>query len=161
LRGSATLSKKAFMLIFCLMIGVLLLVMGMGLMSTQSRNYQASLQAGSATQALVFAQSGLEDARVKLNIDHRFRPRSGEAQNVFSYSEEVKDDAGKVVGGYFVVVNYTYDVDPYRVILLTSSGRVGPADKPVAQRSLRAELDHNLSRPGYFRWTSFQDDSGL
>ena len=127
--------SKGSILVMALLATVALLVLGLGLMSAQAGRYRKALQIEQATQAYALARAGLEDARVKLEMDLEFPPPGADDQNLFRYGENFGN------GAYFVEVDARFDNPPYRVIKITSIGVVGNSESPAARRELIMELD--------------------
>lgn len=161
--------QRAFILILCLMIAVLLLVMGMGFLGKRSSQYRGSRLSAPALQAQALAEAGLEDARVKLLKDQDFPPEGADDQTVFSYTERLTDLSGNPVGLYTVTVQ-TRDRDlPVGIIDIQSAGTVLDENgRPVAHRVLAAELDvaptDRLSggpNANLYRYLNFQDRGGI
>lgn len=141
----------------------MLLVVGYGMMSTQSARYRAANKTVQAAQALQLALSGLEDIRVKLERDDKFPGSAAEDQKVFNYVEDVSD-LGKAVGSYEVQMDTSNDRPPWYVIKVTCTGVVGPKEKPVATRRIRAELRHISSETTAdvrWSWVRFEDLGSL
>jgi len=160
-----------------LMVCIVLLLIGMGLLGSQASRYEAARQSTNISQARQLAIAGLEDARIKLEMDINFPPPPGPQQELFSYSEQLVDDPDpNRWGTYTVVVDMTYATDilypPPTVttghyIAITSVGTVGPTIKPIAQYRLRAEIDNQstprpavagLTTDRYFRYTHIEDE---
>ena len=164
--------QRGILLITALMVATVLLLVGMGLLGSQSSRYEAARQNSYTSQARQLALAGLEDARVKLEMDINFPPPPGPEQTVFSYSETLDTNPASFEGSYSVLVDMTYATDAARYIVVTSVGTVGPPIKPTAQYRLRAEIDNLDStilspRPGngngivkdrFFRYTHIQDE---
>lgn len=170
-------SRRGILLVTALMVCIVLLLVGMGLLGSQASRYEAARQSTYISQARQLALAGLEDARVKLEMDINFPPPPGPQQDLFSYSETlVTAPDPNHWGTYTVVVDMTYATDilypPPTVatghyIAVTSVGTVGPTVKPIAQYRLRAEIDNQVSgRPAvaglttdrFFRYTHIEDE---
>lgn len=169
--------QRGILLVTALMVCIVLLLIGMGLLGSQASRYEAARQSTYISQARQLALAGLEDARMKLEMDINFPPPPGPQQELFSYSELlVNDPDPNRWGTYTVVVDMTYANDiPYpppttvtgHYIAVTSVGTVGPTIKPIAQYRLRAEIDNQESgRPPvaglttnrFFRYTHIEDE---
>ena len=161
-------AKRGMVLVVVLLLSIVMAIMGMAFIGSRALLYQESSRIGEQALAKAFAESGLEDARVKLDKDPDFPPPGREEQNSFSYSEDMSDLSGNFLGYYEVTIDTTYAVEPYSILRITSVGRVGPRDKPRGQHVLRAELDiaqtdrsdPNLLNPRNFvfsRWSSSQN----
>jgi Tfp pilus assembly protein PilX len=161
--------KRGFLLITSLMITVILLLLGMGLLGSQSSRYEASKQSVYTSQARQLALAGLEDARIKLELDVNFPPPPGPGQVRFSYSESLELPYDPPVAGtYTVTVDMTHADDTGAYIVVTSVGSVGRPTEPVGQYRLRGEIDnqfsgrpnnsHGIQRNRFFRYTHIQDE---
>lgn len=167
--------QRGILLITALMVCIVLLLIGMGLLGSQASRYEAAKQSTYISQARQLALAGLEDARVKLEMDLNFPPPPGPGQDLFSYSETLVDDPEPSKDGtYTVIVDMTYATDltnpsmvTGRYISVTAIGTVGPTIKPVAQYRLRGEIDNQESgRPPvsgittnrFFRYTHIEDE---
>lgn len=130
------------MLIVVLLVAALVLVLGLGFLSSNSPRYNASVYARSQAQARALAEAGLEDARVKLQKDNAFPPVTHASQTRFSYREELTDSSGDVIGSYVVTLDWTYLVAPYYIVTVDSQGLVGsnPA-QPLGNCVLHARFD--------------------
>lgn len=128
------------MLIVALLACLLMFILGLGFLSKRSLQYAAAANMETAAQALALAQSGLEDARVKLAKDQTFPPRGGREDAVFAYSEDVYNlDGSAVVGYYNVRVEHSRDREyPLYLTVVTCEGGLPRRVAPVARRRLRA-----------------------
>lgn len=99
-------SERGSLLVAGLLLFSLLLVLGLGLMSSQTARVKAARSQTEAAQAKALAMAGWEDVRVKLGKDILF-PQSAETQTYFSYSENVYDSETppNYVGSYTVIVD--------------------------------------------------------
>ena len=122
--------RKGFLLITTLLVLVVMFVLGMGLMSSQAARCRAALRMSDAVLARQIALAGLEDARVKLNLDICFPPppaggftsaaySSGSFDNVtqqqtqplFTYSETIDiPSTPPRKGVYAVTVDSTHAI---------------------------------------------------
>lgn len=161
--------RRGFLLITSLMITVILLLLGMGMLGSQSSRYEASKQSAYSSQARQLAVAGLEDARIKLELDVNFPPPPGPGQVRFSYSESLELPYDPpVTGTYTVTIDMTHADDAGRYITVTSVGSVGNPTEPVGQYRLRGEIDnqpggrpnnpHGIERNRFFRYTHIQDE---
>ncbi len=149
------------LIVLTLLILGIALVAGIGLMSSQVSNYRGVNAAEESAQALALAQAGLEDARIKLEKDLDFPPPGDPAQLLFTYSEDVLID-GKRIGGYRVSIDSRLQTTDYDIIRVTSTGLVGSSEAPRAQRTLKVDLDMNLTRTTtHFLPVKIEDMSGL
>jgi len=168
-RGS--LKRRGVMVILALLVLSLLLILGMGLLSSQQARFRAATRSADSAQALCLAEAGLEDVRCKLEKDRQFPPRAADDQRTFSYSETLNNGAVEL-GSYYVELDWSYDVAPYSLIRINIIGCVGPRENPRSQRILRAELQRipNITTMATappnptgvtWRWVSLQDMSSL
>ena len=158
-----TLKRRGFLLMVSLLILIFLLVLGMGLMSAQSARYRGLNRAQEAAQAFQLAQAGLEDIRLKLEIDPSFPPNPGDDQPLFNFAEDVQIGPD-TIGSYEVLLDRDFERPPYQLIRITATGTVGPKERPIAQRVLKAELQRVPEEDPtkvIWRWASFQDMGGI
>lgn len=156
------LRPKGFLILVALAVLTFLLVLGMGLMSAQQARYRGLQRCQESAQARQLALSALEDVRLKLEMDPGFPPNPAEDQPLFNYSEEV-NISGQPVGSYEVLLDRSLDRRPYGLLVVVCTGTVGPKERPVAQRTLRAELRRIVNDDPaqvVWRWVSLQDLSG-
>lgn len=153
--------RRAFLIVTALFVLSILLVLGMGLMNSQSARYRGAVHAQDTAQALELAQSGLDDVRSKLELDPNFPPNPAEDQPTFNYAEDVIDSiTTTAVGSFEVTVDTTYNKPPFNLVKVRVVGSVGPKEKPRAQRILTAELLRNYSETAAdvrWRWVNQQD----
>lgn len=153
---------RAFMLILVLFLLLILLTMGLAFLGTRVAQYRASVLSVEEAQARAVARAGMEDARAKLEMDLDFPPRGAEDQLVFTYSEDVTDVSGTLVGSYTVTIDVRWRREPYQVLRITSEGQVGPRDEPFARSVLRAHLDLLDTDPTtHFRYLRWEDEGSL
>jgi hypothetical protein len=95
------------------------------------------------SQAQSVAWAGLEDARVKLMKSRDFPPALTFGATNFSYSEELRNDAGAVVGTYLVDVDTAYTDKA----VIRSTARLVGDEFPTVM--LRGELDTEPERGNY------------
>ena len=135
------------------------LVLGMGLLSSRVSQVRAARFSMQASQAQLLAESGLADARLKLDKRLGFPPKNmDEDEVIFTYTEDFFAPDGVRVGSYHVIVDRTWEKDPYRLIRVTSEGFLGPPDAPLARRKIIAEMDTG-SLPT--QWINWIDEGGL
>lgn len=164
--------RRGMLLVVALLVLGVALLAGMGLMSSQVSNYRGVHAAQDAAMALCLAQSGLEDARLKLERDALFPPRGDgnlvqpdtgskpQEQSLFTYSEDLYL-SGKRVGSYRVSIDTSF-VPGYQFVRIISNGLVGLTEAPSAQRVLKVDLDVNTNRPATtFMPIKIEDLSGL
>ena len=154
-----TKARRGSTLVIALMLTTILMVAGLGLLSRKAIQYSSLRAHEVSEQALLLAQSGLEDARLKLGKDLFFPPSSAEEQNSFTYSEELYSaDGTTLVGSYRVDIDKRLAGAPSYVLLLTSRGTVGAEPETSrARRTVTAELDLNPTSSTYFQLLNYQD----
>ena len=128
--------RRGAILVAVLLLAVVFLVGGIALTTQQQTRYAAVKAEIDALQALTLAESGLEDALVKLQKDPDFPPRGGPEQLTFTYTEMVFTD-GRPVGSYTVCINTTYVTEPFEFYLVT----VRATTESKVSQSLTAEID--------------------
>ncbi|MFN8608641.1 MAG: hypothetical protein U0931_13985 [Vulcanimicrobiota bacterium] len=156
------------MLVLSLLLCAIMLVAGMAFLSQRASESRWSQQALYALQARCLAEAGLEEARLKLGKCYDFPPTRLE-QRQFTYSEDVAAAHGALPGSYTVTIDWRYAQagEAYQVILVSSTGRLGPRHQVLAQRTLYAELDGAPTRSGpalnpkLFHWIEFRDEGSL
>ena len=155
------MKRRGSLLIMVLLLLGILFALGLGYLSSRVARYRASASSRAAVQAEALAYAGLEDARVKLNRDHSFPPAGAEEQPSFTYTEELTDFDGQPAGYYLVSVDVLYGGSPYYLVRVTSTGAVGPRDRPLARRTFEAEWNRS-DRSGpppvqAGQWMNFRD----
>jgi hypothetical protein len=121
--------------------------MGMYFVAAKRLQYERGVLSAQFAIAGAIAESGLEDARIKLEKDPSFPPVSAD-QPTYSYSEDVFDlDGATLLGSYTVSIDTTFNVAPYRIIKISSIGLAGPSDEPLAKKKIHAEFDMAQKRP--------------
>lgn len=140
--------QRGSLIIAALLLFTILLVLGLGLMSSQASRMRAARAQFEATQARQLALAAWQDARVKLGTDILFPPQG--VRESFSYSEDVLDGDGKFVGTYTVMIDVRYgqavrDMSgnlTQGLYSITCIGKVGDRGfEPRAERIIRYELD--------------------
>lgn len=162
------MKRRGFLLVTSLLFVIMLLLLGMGFLGSQAARYKGARRAAQSAQAKGLALGGLEECRVKLERDVNFPPPpSGPNQFLFTYSERLDFPDG-TPGSYTVIIDRTYEQPPYQVWTVTSIGSVGPPDTPIAQYTLKAELDvaeqvrgAATPNPNLFHYTHIEDQSSL
>jgi len=144
-------------MIVVLLLSILLLTMGLGFLGSRVSQYRSTGQALLAARVRALARAGIEDARTKLNHDIFFPPAPGDQQMVFTYSEDLSDTGGKLVGNFLVEIDSTYASSPYSVYLITSTGFLGSRLSPTAVHALRATLDIEPTSPRFYRVIRWED----
>lgn len=141
------------LLVVALLVLGVALVAGMGLMTSQIASYRGVSAVEGAAQALALAQAGLEDARLKMERDYQFPPRgdgnfmedtspNAQGQTLFTYCEDVRV-GGKRFGSYQVSIDTSF-VTEYKFTRIISNGIIGPLEAPIAQRTLKVDIDTNV-----------------
>jgi hypothetical protein len=152
-RGSA--------LVAALLMASILLISGIGFVSQRRAQYEAAQKAGLDSAALALAEAGLADAKAKLIMDWDFPYVAGDGQRATSYIEELQDSSGNVVGTYEVTIDLRSLRDPFRVVVVRSTGRLGDLSTPDAVRTVEMEFDMDPGRSTYFTVTNWRDLGGL
>ena len=154
--------RRGSTLLVVLLILVVLLLLGMAFLTQQTHLYGAANQAQSAVAARAIAESGLEDARAKLEKDVDFPPQADPSQMIFTYSEILTDITDtNPVGQYTVTIDQS-KVEDNGIIMVTSVGRLSGDSQ--AQRVLYGEIDLSgdiLTNPKFYRYVHFEDRGGL
>jgi hypothetical protein len=163
--------KKGYLLITSMFLSLILLIMGMSFLGVKTMQYGGSGLIGSSLLADGIAQAGMEEAKLKLEKDLLFPPPGDEAQKIFSYSEDFLDIDGVTnLGSYTVTIDSRKKDAPYLLVVITSAGTAGPADKALARRKITAEVDVSptvrgsspaASNPRYFQFINWLDSGGL
>lgn len=135
------MTRRGSILVAVLMLLAILFVLGLAMLTKQYQAYQGATLIKESAQAQAVAEAGLEDARVKWQKDLLFPPAGTPDQTVFSYSEDLTDSAGKVVGSYEVRLDQTYAGAPTWLLRILVVGTAGPRSQPGARKTLLAELD--------------------
>lgn len=152
--------RRGFLLISALLITVILLTLGLSFLGKRSVQYRRVAALEASTQARELAESGLEDALLKLRRDIDFPPVRLD-QTVFTYTEDVDFDATRL-GGYQVSIDATYRQFPFRVLIIRSTGMAGSdPNQPTARRTVQAEFDIDPTRATYYQLINYQDLGGL
>lgn len=133
--------RKGFTIILCLLLSLLLLVIVLGMLGTRGPMQEVAAGTRQHAQARALAEAGMEDVRVKLGKDLKFPPVPTPDQPFFSYAESVYDVDDTVVGAFQVKIDQSLDQAPYYVLRVTSSGLVGPVERPLAHVTLLRRLD--------------------
>jgi len=158
------------MLVLVLLMLVLFLTAGMAFLGKRVLQYRGTTQVVSAAIARELAESGLEDARVKLQKDLLFPPVSSVDQLFYTYTEKLlAQDGTTLVGTYSVTIDSRYADPPRSILVITSVGCVNPARNPVpCMRKIRAELDIAILERGtglpnkkLFRYRNYKDEGSL
>jgi len=160
--------RPGFLLVACLLLLSVMMVMGLGLMSSRASRYEAAVLTAQTARARALAWAGLEATRVKLCKDLDFPPPQGEGSLPFQFTEQVLDlDGSTRLGSYTVTVDSSWKHIPYQVLQVTSLGNLGPADglrnpqvKIVAELDLSPRLRSNPAavNPDYFRWIVWSEE---
>jgi hypothetical protein len=153
LRGSA--------LVAALLVVSILFLSGLGFLSQRRAQYEAARNAGLSSAARAIAEAGLEDAKIKLQMDWDYPSLAGEGQPSSSYIEMLEDSSGTVVGSYEVSVGLQAYREPFLVLVIRSTGRVGDMADPEAVRTLEMEVDMDPRRSTYFTVVNWRDLGAL
>lgn len=133
--------SRAAALVAALLITALMFAVGVGFLGQRSGQYQAAQEQINYLQALAVADAGLADAYTKLSKDIDFPPLRAADQSVFSYQDELLDNAGTRVGTYRVSIDLEYQNFPFELVRVTSTGVLGDVASPTAQVSRTMEID--------------------
>ena len=159
-------TRRGFLLITVLLIGIVLLLLGMGFVGSQADRYRGVKHSADTAKARSLAVAGLEDARVKIQNDIRFPPPMAQGQTTFSYGESLDIGAAPQPGNYAVVIETAYNVDPVpplvppipHVLVITSTGSVGDPNNPTAQYQIKAEMDMSAG-PRHCHYSHWEDQT--
>lgn len=154
-------STRGSALVMALFVVAIIFVAGLGFAGQSKAQYQASMQAGRAAEAMSLAEAGIEDAVAKLRRDWDFPPRSADDQLVFSYEDTLSNSSGDVIGTYQVQIDRTAIVSDHKVLVVRSKGRLGPSAEPLAERTLEIEFDLDETRSTYYEIISWADLGGF
>lgn len=164
--------RRGAILVLALLIGIVLLVLGFGLLMTQSRAYDESRMLRDHVQAGLLARAGIDSAMLRLSKDIRFPPRLG-GRSTFSYAETLRAPDASIVGSYTVTLDVTRRTAPasadpraantylypWFTVRLRSIGTVAGDDQQVrATRTVDAELDVSATRRGATPTFDINDD---
>lgn len=155
--------RRGSLLIAALLLFSLLLVLGLGLMSSQVGRRRAVRAQIAAAQAKQLCLTGWQDAKVKLGLDILFPPYGAQAS--FSYSEDVYDINDHLFGTYTVNIDLHYQrtrrhsvlpiplgTDPAGQIpegfyIISCTGKIGDRGfEPLAERTMIFEMDMTTFR---------------
>ncbi|MBX3167368.1 MAG: hypothetical protein KF760_08145 [Candidatus Eremiobacteraeota bacterium] len=127
---------------------VLLLVLGMGYLSQQLQRYRSSVQVRLRLEAQQLAELGWRETQLKLLKDSNFPPSADPDQSEFSFSETIRDSAGKRRGFYHVSIDRRFALRE-RLLSIQCQGEVCPDgeehDHGLARYLIKAEWD--LAQP--------------
>lgn len=156
---------RAFLMVTVLVLGGILLTMGLAYLTGLVKRQQTTSQMVLDLQAQELARAGLEEVRVKMNLDLHFPPRGAVGQEVFSYSESLRSPEGSLLGYYDVDLDRSYLGSGYEVLIITVTGRLpSPQDlqKTLARHGLRAYVEVHRPESGpigphFWQVVRFQD----
>ena len=116
--------------------------MVLGFLSHRAAQNAAAKSSQLQIQALALAESGMEDALIKLNKRSDFPPLSDVTQPAFVYSEVLFDKNGDEAGEYVVSIDTSQaSSPPFWFITIASTGRVGPRGSPIAEKKIVGQID--------------------
>ena len=153
-------------LVVALILSVLLLILSIGFLSQRSAQNRAAQATKNQLQARLLAETGLEDALVKLSKRVDFPPLNHVTQSNFDYRNTLKNSSGTGLGSYEVSLDMRYANAPYWIVRVTSTGMVGDPAEPTSAVTLHGELDISeidrstygtnsvLPNPNRYRWLS-------
>ena len=134
-------NRRAFVLVVALFVVTFISLVAFAFLNSSSVGLTTVMSASVEQQALCLAQSGIADARVKLERDPLFPPPVGDDGKFFSYSEEGRDlGGGPVIGIFDVTVDQSCADAPYFLVRLTSTGRVMRQSQEI-KKTVHAEID--------------------
>ena len=136
-------TSRGSTLVVALLITMVILTLAVTLVGQRVTQRRVVNSRFLTAQAKSLAWAGLEDARVKLMKSRDFPPGAYKEGPNFSYSGELTDDGGAVLGVYFVEV----DLRNAKRAIVKSSAQLSGQDRP--ELLLRAELDTEPSRVSY------------
>ena len=148
-----TFQKRAFLLVFALILTTLIALIALALLGIRKGGYASSQAVVNSVQARCLARSGMGDIWTKLSKDPLFPPGAGDAQVLFSYREEVKDASDKVIGAYRVTMDRS-DRYETEVIRVESTGVAGALADESSHFTIYGELS---IKPGDFRFKVWQE----
>lgn len=119
----------------------LLLVLGIAFISHRSAQNRAVRAEFDRIQAEAAAEAGLQDAYQKMAKSALFPPLADDSQGSFLYSEDLTDQAGRVVGRYHVTVDMRYANAPYWIVRISSRGIAGAPGDAEFESIVSAEID--------------------
>lgn len=135
------MTRRGIGIVAALLLISLLFLLGLGVASQGASRYQQAAWMEKQVAARALAEAGLEDARVKLLKDWAFPPPTSLLSSSFTYTEQVQDLDGNLVGTYTVELDYALMPDPHRIMKVRSTGELGPPGERRVRRTLEAEVD--------------------
>jgi hypothetical protein len=144
------MKRRGFLLVFSLLLVVLISLITLSLLSMRKAGYASSRGAVTALQARALARSGMTDVWTKVGKDPFFPAGVGDRQVLFSYREEVRDQAGNLVGFYTVTLDRTYRLS-HKVLRVESLGVAGESDDSARHR-IYGELSIDGADFGFKVW---------
>lgn len=140
---------------------LLIFIAGIGFLSQASTQYRSVNETVHSTQVLAIAEAGISDALLKLQRDWDFPPRSANDQVIYAYLETLEGTAGNRIGSFQVSIDRSLMLNAQNLLIIHSTGRLGPAEKPVSERTIRVEFDMNMDRASYFQIVAWNDLGGF
>jgi hypothetical protein len=128
-------------LVMALFVSVILLIVGLGFLGQREGQYRAAQEQLFSMRAKMLAEAGIQDALGKLAKDIEYPPIRANDQGVFSYSEDMLDSSGDLVGSFRVSIDTKYKNRPYEILLITSEGILGDPTDPQARVTRDVEID--------------------
>lgn len=150
-------NSRASTLLVSLLLVSLLFVAGVGLLSRKGAQYSRGNLEQETAQALLLAQSGAQDALLKLDKDQTFPPSGGANQMVFVYSNTVLGVDGNPAGGYEVTIDRERAEAESFLLLVRSIGFVGDEASPRALHAIQLEIDLNPESPSFRQVIRYQN----
>ena len=149
--------SKGSTLLVALLLVSLLLVAGVGLLSRKGAQYARGNLEQDTAQAFLLAQSGAQDALLKLDKDQTFPPNGGEEQMTFVYSNDVLGLDGDSIGKYEVTIDSERAEADSFLLIIRSVGFVGEEANPRALHTVQLEIDLNPETPTFKHVISYQN----
>lgn len=153
--------KRGSTLILALFVVLIIFVAGLGFLSQASTQFKLAGETGRTVQALALAEAGVQDALLKLRLDWDFPPKSAQDQLVYTYLNPMLDTEGNQVGSYQVAIDRSVMNNDRDLLVIRSTGRLGPPEEPFAERTVVVEFDMKHSRPTYFQVLTWTDLGGF
>ncbi len=145
--------KRGFLLIFALLLTILITLIALGLLGLREGSYASSRAAINSIQARSLARSGMGDIWVKLSKDPFYPGGVGDDQTLFSFREDVTDQANNPVGSYQVILDRSHRLTN-NVLRIECTGIAGQLDEKSSHFTIYAELS---TLPGDFRFKVWQE----
>lgn len=119
----ARLTRRGVALLGVLLTLSLLLVLALAFITQQSLRYQGTVHATQRLLAQSLAETGWRETLVKLRKDADFPPPGDPDQTLFTFSETIRDSAGKKLGSYHVTIDRA-PVRDHQLLICEITGEV-------------------------------------